>query len=126
MLVLTAETLVIVAGVAEELVSRPFVRTPNFNNKANYVWREILVMNDRTLRSVAHFTTTSRETKHKDSNSTHFNYWNAAGTMYTSDASRKAVSMHEPRERDEPAGEVFSGGWNCTCTVGILAQEYKM
>ncbi|KAI1047543.1 hypothetical protein LB505_014073 [Fusarium chuoi] len=62
-------------------------------------------------------------TKPKDSNSTHFNYWNAAGTKYTSIASNKAVSMHQPFERDEPAGKVSSDSWNRTCTVGILAQE---
>ncbi|KNB08913.1 hypothetical protein FOXG_09612 [Fusarium oxysporum f. sp. lycopersici 4287] len=123
--VLTAETLVVVAGVTEELVSCPSVRTLNFDNEANYDWRERPVMDGRTLRSVAHFNTTSRETKPKDFNLTHFDYSNAASTMYTSVVSNKAVFMREPLVRDESAEEVCSDGWNCSYVVEFLAPGYK-
>ncbi|EXM16960.1 hypothetical protein FOTG_14765 [Fusarium oxysporum f. sp. vasinfectum 25433] len=123
--VLTAETLAVVAGVTEELVSCPSVRTLNFDNEANYDWRERPVMDGRTLRSVAHFNTTSRETKPKDFNLTHFDYWNAASTMYTSVVSNKAVFMREPLVRDESAEEVCSDGWNCSYVVEFLAPGYK-
>ncbi|KAL5591570.1 hypothetical protein FOVSG1_010459 [Fusarium oxysporum f. sp. vasinfectum] len=123
--VLTAETLAVVAGVTEELVSCPSVRTLNSDNEANYDWRERPVMDGRTLRSVAHFNTTSRETKPKDFNLTHFDYWNAASTMYTSVVSNKAVFMREPLVRDESAEEVCSDGWNCSYVVEFLAPGYK-
>ncbi|EXL93559.1 hypothetical protein FOIG_13409 [Fusarium odoratissimum NRRL 54006] len=123
--VLTAETLAVVAGVTEELVSCPSVRTLNFDNEANYDCRERPVINGRTLRSVAHFNTTSRETKPKDFNLTHFDYWNAASTMYRSVVSNKAVFMREPLVRDESAEEVCSDGWNCTYVVEFLAPGYK-
>ncbi|EXA33193.1 hypothetical protein FOVG_15556 [Fusarium oxysporum f. sp. pisi HDV247] len=123
--VLTAETLAVVAGVTEELVSCPSVRTLNFDNEANYDWRERPVMDGRTLRSMAHFNTTSRETKPKDFNLTHFDYWNAASTMYTSVVSNKAVFMREPLVRDESAEEVCSDGWNCSYVVEFLAPGYK-
>ncbi|EXL41550.1 hypothetical protein FOCG_15719 [Fusarium oxysporum f. sp. radicis-lycopersici 26381] len=123
--VLTAETLVVVAGVTEELVSCPSVRTLNFDNEANYDWRERPVMDGRTLRSVAHFNTTSRETKPKDFNLTHFDYWNAASTMYASVVSNKAVFMRELLVRDESAEEVCSDGWNCSYVVEFLAPGYK-
>ncbi|KAH7154333.1 hypothetical protein DER46DRAFT_688121 [Fusarium sp. MPI-SDFR-AT-0072] len=82
-------TLAVVAGVTEELVSCPSVRTLNFDNKANFDWRERPVMDDF--------------------NSTHFDYWNAASTMYTSVVLNKAVFMREPLVRDESAEELASG-----------------
>ncbi|KAF5569470.1 hypothetical protein FPHYL_1998 [Fusarium phyllophilum] len=103
--VLTAETLAVVAGVTEELVSCPSVRTLNFDNEANFDWRG---------RPVVH-----------DFNSTHFDYLNAASSMYTSVVSNKAVFMREPLVRDESAEEVFSDGWNYTYVVEFLAPGYK-
>ncbi|KAF5986636.1 hypothetical protein FCOIX_1450 [Fusarium coicis] len=100
LVVLTAETLAVVAGVTEELVSCPSVLTLNFDNEANFDWRERPVVHGQTLKSVSHFNTTGLNTKPKDSNSTHFDYLNAAK-------------------------EVCSDGWNCTYVVDFLAPAYK-
>ncbi|RBR11988.1 hypothetical protein FVER53590_26521 [Fusarium verticillioides] len=125
LVVLTAETLAVVAGVTEELVSCPSVRTLNFDNEANFDWRERPVVHGQTLKSVSHFNTTGLNTKPKDFNSTHFDYLNAASSMYTSVVSNKAVFMREPLVRDESAEEVCSDGWNCTYVVDFLAPGYK-
>ncbi|KAF5550903.1 hypothetical protein FNAPI_7577 [Fusarium napiforme] len=125
LVVLTAETLAVVAGVTEELVSCPSVRTLNFGNEANFDWRERPVVHGQTLKSVSHFNTTGLNTKPEDFNSTHFDYLNAASSVYTSVVSNKAVFMREPLVRDESTEEVCSDGWNCTYVIDFLAPGYK-
>ncbi|KAF5725075.1 hypothetical protein FMUND_169 [Fusarium mundagurra] len=123
--VLTAETLAVVAGVTGELVSCPSVRTLNFDNEANFDGRKRPVVHGQTLKSVTHFNTTGWNMKPKDFNSTHFDYLNAASSMYMSVFSNKAVFMREPLVRHESAEEGCSDGWNCTYVVDFLAPGYK-
>ncbi|EXK79518.1 hypothetical protein FOQG_15877 [Fusarium oxysporum f. sp. raphani 54005] len=126
MVVLTSETLSVVAGAKDEAASCPSARTLNFANEETFNWRFPLIINERNMVSLSIFNTTNIERPLKDEEftATSFDYWTEYNTRYKLLVDR-TVNLRQAAVRENAGQEMCSEGWNCSYVVSFVAPGYK-